>query len=179
MAITRLDEHDPDSGRGQLGAQGVDQPDQSELRGVVRPEHGAGDAPADRADEHDAGAGGPAQRRQHGLRHRELADQVDLDLAPEHVDGHVLQGSRQRDARVVDQSVQWSGRLYPGTGRRDGPGVGQVHPQHGDGVAVVVAQGLLILVGAHRGPHVRPLPHQLVDDSASDAGGCARHNVRP
>ena len=100
-----LDDRDPDAEAGDLHPQHVGQRFEPELRGVVRPDHVPGDPAADRADQHDAGLRvlrpSLPQGRQHGLGDRELADQIDLDLVSERIEGDVLQWGGHGHARVV------------------------------------------------------------------------------
>ena len=63
-------------------------------------------APAgDRADEDDAPARA-AQVRQERLRHGDLTDHVDLELATELLERDELERDRNRDPRVVDERVE-------------------------------------------------------------------------
>ena len=69
------------------------------------PRKGNALVPRDRADQDDAAAGRPhgGQKR---LRDRELADDVDLELAAELVERQVLERRRDGDAGVVDEAVE-------------------------------------------------------------------------
>ena len=78
---------------------------EAELRDGVRPEEGQRARPGDRPDEHDPAARRPDGGRQR-LGHRELADDVHLELAAELVERQVLERRGDRDAGVVDEPVQ-------------------------------------------------------------------------
>ena len=71
------------------------------------PRNGQRAPAADRAHEHDPPAGSP-ERRQDGLEHRDLPDDVDLELAAKLGEGHELERGRDSDARVVHEPVKLS-----------------------------------------------------------------------
>ena len=75
------------------------------LRRGVRPEERQRAAAADRAHEHDPPAGSP-ERRQDGLEHRDLPDDVDLELAAKLGEGHELERGGDSDAGVVHEPVK-------------------------------------------------------------------------
>ena len=49
---------------------------------------------------------GGAERREHRLRDSDLADYVDLELAPEVIDGQRLDYAANRDAGIVDEHIE-------------------------------------------------------------------------
>src|ERR671911_243425 len=71
----------------------------------------AAHAPPDRAHVDDPAAAA-AQRREQRLRHRDMADEVDLELAPEHVERQQLDRAGLGGPGVVDEAVEarWAGR---------------------------------------------------------------------
>ncbi len=83
-----------------------------------------------------ARSAGGAQRGQDGLGDGELADEVDLQLPAEGVDGQVLQRGRHRDAGVVEDAVERSGGAHLGARLGNRRVVGDVHAQYGNLVAV-------------------------------------------
>ena len=88
------------------------------LRGVVGREVGEPAAAADRGDEDDPAARG-ADHRQERLGDRDLADDVDLELAPVLVQRHRLDRPGDGDAGVVDQPGEpAAGRLARPARRR-------------------------------------------------------------
>ena len=92
-------------GAAQLASERVAERLERVLRGRVRPVQRQRDEAGDRRDVHDPPAGA-AQRRQAGLDHGELRDRVDLELAAQLVERHVLERARDRDPGVVDEPVE-------------------------------------------------------------------------
>ena len=93
---------------------------QGVLRGRVGAQVGHGDAAVERAHVHDPPAR-PPQQRQEGLRDRDLADDVDLELLAHLVEGQEFQRPGHDDPGVIDQARQ-AGlvRRPPRRGRRPG-----------------------------------------------------------
>jgi hypothetical protein len=110
-----LDDHHPDALVLELHAQRVGDGLQRGLAGGDRPGHRHGHAPGRRADVDDRAAGHP-QARQERLCDRDLAEDVDLELAPQGVDRHELERSLDDDRGVVDQCPMepyWSEKVQP------------------------------------------------------------------
>jgi hypothetical protein len=106
-------------------------------------------APAgDRADVDDAPLR-TAQLRQEGLRDRELADQVHLELPAELVERQELERHRDGDAGVVDETVNGV-VAEPLRRRRDRGRVGDV--EH-DRLQPLLAQALAVGGRSHPGEH--------------------------
>ena len=125
-------------------------------------------------DVHDPPARG-AQLGQERLRHGDLPDQVDLELAAEVVDRLVLERRRDGDARVVDEAGEAATAclLHRVRRRRDRPGVGDVEDErrHAGELAL---QALAVLRLAHAGEDIEALarepPRARLPDSAGGAG---------
>jgi hypothetical protein len=79
---------------------------------VVGSAKGHRHATADRAEEDDPAAGA-ANQRQHRLRHRDLRDQVDLELFAQVIERDRLQRRHHRHPSVVDQAVQTASAHHP------------------------------------------------------------------
>jgi hypothetical protein len=107
-------------------------------------------SPIDPAMTMRPGAG--PQRGQHRLGHRELPDQVHLQLLAQRRDRQELQRAGERHARVVDQTAQRAvgGDLFTRGRRR--VGVGDVEPQHPHPPAVLAGQPLRCGRDAHARP---------------------------
>ena len=114
-------------------------------------EQGRGDLAAHRADVDDP-ALRRADSRQEGLGHRDLADDVDLELVTPLVERHELQRPGDVDARVVDQPGDRDlSHLLGGGGDRGL--VGDVDLQRLDALVERV-RPLGVLVLAHAGEDV-------------------------
>ena len=100
-----LDDRNLDPERAHLKPQRVADRLDRVLRGVVGGEEGKRPPAADRGHEDDPAAGG-ADHLEQRLGHRDLADHVDLELAPQLVELQRLDRPGDGDARVVDQCRQ-------------------------------------------------------------------------
>ncbi len=101
----RLDDGHRDAPGCQLEPERVGQRFEGELGGGVSAREGRGHAPRDRSHVNDAARARPDER-QEGLRHRDLADHVDLELAPQVGKRKKLDRPRHDDAGIVDEPRQ-------------------------------------------------------------------------
>ena len=110
------------------------------LRSRIRTKERQCAAPSDGAHENDASAAA-AKRGEKRLQHGDLADDVDLELPTELIEGYELERSRNCDPSVVDQPLQ----LRPGGihSRRDLLGVGDVELERLDAAFAQFGGGFL------------------------------------
>jgi hypothetical protein len=122
---------------------------------VVGRAEGHRHAAADRADEDDPPAS-RADLRQQRLGHRDLGDQVDLELVAQVVELDRLQRRHHRNAGVVDEAVE-AGRadLRPDPLCRRGelPGVGHVEDQRHETSRGRLPQVLRVLLSPNAREH--------------------------
>lgn len=144
---------------------------------MVRAGQWKGDAATNRADEDDAAAGG-ANQRQHRLGHRDLTGQIDLDLTAEVLDRDRLQRAGNRNAGVVDQTVE-TGIAQLGTeqlgSRRNRLAIGDVEHHRGQSLRARRSQRLGVVLLANPGedpPAVRVEPQ---GGGPADPGRGSRH----
>ncbi|SVJ77407.1 Uncharacterised protein [Klebsiella pneumoniae] len=171
------DHRDLDAHGCQLAAQGVAHSLLGELRGGVGAQVGNGDRAEARGDVHQARRAATAQQRQDRPGHRELADQVDFQLAPQQVTGDAFQRRGNADPGVVHQAPE------PGIADflrhlRGGPAngflVGDIDQQRADPAGRAgVRQALAILLAAHPGDHLETLFGQVQRGFPAEAAGGA------
>ena len=115
------------------------------------------------------------QPRQHRLGHRELPDDVDLQLLSPVIGSHRLHGAADGDARVVHHRVE---SLRQRLGQlRDVIGVGDVEDDGGHPLRVGLGDRGGVLLAADAGDHVPAGGRQVVDDRPADtAGGAGDEN---
>lgn len=131
-------------------------------------------------DEHDPPGRGP-DLRQDGLRDGDLAEQVDLELAPEVRDGDGLDGAEHADPGVVHDGVEALGQDIDERG--DVRCVGDVEPDGCD-ARVLHYESLAAGAVADAGED-RPVGacqserDRLADPSPGSGDECCRHGPAP
>ena len=104
-----------------------------------------------------------AQQRQHRLGHRDLADDVDLELTAQVVERHALHRAGHDDAGVVDDGVEAAGQCRGQRG--DLVGVGHVEHDRRDALG---RERVAVLAAAHAGDDVPPGGREMEGGGASD-----------
>ena len=147
----RLDHGDSDAERPELDAQHIGDGFQCVLRRCVGAEERQRAATRDRADVYDPSPC-RAEIRQQGLRDRDVADEVHLELTAELVEREELERHRKRGPGVVDETVQ---RLVPECcgGCRDRRRFGHVDRHGLEPLAGCGAQAVAVCVGANAGKY--------------------------
>jgi len=181
-----LDERDLHARRAQLDAQRVADRLYRVLGGGVGSGERHRDAAADGRDEDDPSASG-AQRGQHRLRDGDLADDVDVELAANVVDGNQLERTADADPGVVDERVESTRAGAASRGQQRGgvcdlPRVGHVEGDRLDACAATLgrfggepAPGRIV---AHAREHRPACAREPQRGRLSDPGGGARDEGR-
>jgi hypothetical protein len=110
----RGDVGDLDPQLGHLGGQGLGQAFQRPLAGAIDAGAGPDGQARNRGDIDDPPRPTSAHGRQHGLQHRQRADDIGLELGADLVERGLLDRSDQAVAGVVDQDVDLAGPPRPG-----------------------------------------------------------------
>jgi hypothetical protein len=134
------------------------------LRGGIRTEERQRALARDRADEDDPSMRAP-QVRQERLRDGDLADDVDIELAPELLQGDELERHRNRDAGVVDESIE------PVDPLRRGANLLLARDVEQD----LLAAARRVARAADSCENAPTVGDEPCDASRADPGGCARH----